>query len=192
MNSPITPVLQARQLSVSYGDAIAVWDVSLHINPGELVAVVGPNGAGKSTTINMLTTLLQPDRGQITVAGYDTRRAADAVRRCIGVTFQDLVLDRDLTGRESLDFYGRLYGLDTATRRTRTAELLALVELTSAADRLTGTYSGGMRRRLADRGVALGYPRTAIEQQRRFAKRRVVEGNEGRAERGELVECLCE
>lgn len=141
-------VIEAVGLSKRFGDVVAVNTLDISVARGTVYALLGPNGAGKSTTINMLTTLLQPDHGHITIAGYDTRRDADAVRRCIGVTFQDLVLDRDLTGRESLDFYGRLYGLDTPTRRTRTAELLSLVELTSAADRLTGTYSGGMRRRL--------------------------------------------
>jgi ABC-2 type transport system ATP-binding protein len=96
----------------------------------------------------MLTTLLRPDRGTIVIAGHDAVRNPDAVRRVIGVTFQDLVLDRDLSGREALDFYGRLYGLDAATRTQRSKELLTLVELNDAADRLTGTYSGGMRRRL--------------------------------------------
>jgi ABC-2 type transport system ATP-binding protein len=82
-----------------------------------------PNGAGKSTTINMLTTLLRPDHGTIVIAGHDAVRDPDAVRRVIGVTFQDLVLDRDLSGREALDFYGRLYGLDAITRTQRTKEL---------------------------------------------------------------------
>lgn len=141
-------MIEAHGLYKQFGDVIAVNNLDLSVARGSVYALLGPNGAGKSTTINMLTTLLQPDRGQIHVAGYDTQHDADAVRRCIGVTFQDLVLDRDLTGRESLDFYGRLYGLDTPTRRTRTSQLLDLVELSNAADRLTGTYSGGMRRRL--------------------------------------------
>lgn len=138
----------ARGLCKRFGDVIAVDNLDLTVTQGTVFALLGPNGAGKSTTINMLTTLIQPDRGSVHIAGFDIVHDADAVRRRIGVTFQDLVLDRDLTGRESLDFYGRLYGLATATRQMRTAELLALVELTGAADRLTGTYSGGMRRRL--------------------------------------------
>ncbi len=141
-------MIEARGLYKQFGDVIAVQDLDIDVRAGSVYALLGPNGAGKSTTINMLTTLLQPDRGQITIAGHSIAHNPDAIRRIIGVTFQDLVLDRDLTGRESLDFYGRLYGLNAQTRRTRSVELLELVELTAAADRLTGTYSGGMRRRL--------------------------------------------
>jgi ABC-2 type transport system ATP-binding protein len=141
-------MIDAGGLYKQFGDVVAVQDLDIHVHAGSVYALLGPNGAGKSTTINMLTTLLQPDRGQITIAGLSTTQHAAAIRRMIGVTFQDLVLDRDLTGRESLDFHGRLYGLDSQTRRTRIHELLELVELTGAADRLTGTYSGGMRRRL--------------------------------------------
>jgi ABC-2 type transport system ATP-binding protein len=141
-------MIDARGLYKQFGDVVAVQDLDIHVQAGSVYALLGPNGAGKSTTINMLTTLLQPDRGQITIAGLSIPQNAATIRRMIGVTFQDLVLDRDLTGRESLDFHGRLYGLDSQTRRTRIHELLELVELSGAADRLTGTYSGGMRRRL--------------------------------------------
>ena len=141
-------MIDAQGLHKQFGTVQAVIDLELHVPQGSVYALLGPNGAGKSTTINMLTTLLRPDRGTIVIAGHDAVRNPDAVRRLIGVTFQDLVLDRDLSGREALDFYGRLYGLDATTRTQRTKELLTLVELNDAADRLTGTYSGGMRRRL--------------------------------------------
>lgn len=141
-------MIDAQGLHKQFGTVQAVVDLELHVPQGSVYALLGPNGAGKSTTINMLTTLLRPDRGTIVIAGHDAVRNPDAVRRVIGVTFQDLVLDRDLSGREALDFYGRLYGLDAATRTQRSKELLTLVELNDAADRLTGTYSGGMRRRL--------------------------------------------
>ena len=141
-------MIDAQGLHKQFGTVQAVIDLELHVPQGSVYALLGPNGAGKSTTINMLTILLRPDRGTIVIAGHDAVRNPDAVRRVIGVTFQDLVLDRDLSGREALDFYGRLYGLDAATRTQRTKELLTLVELNDAADRLTGTYSGGMRRRL--------------------------------------------
>ncbi len=141
-------MIDAQGLYKQFGTVQAVIDLELQVPEGSVYALLGPNGAGKSTTINMLTTLLRPDRGTIVIAGHDAVRNPDAVRRVIGVTFQDLVLDRDLSGREALDFYGRLYGLDAATRTQRTKELLTLVELNDAADRLTGTYSGGMRRRL--------------------------------------------
>lgn len=141
-------MIDAQGLHKQFGTVQAVIDLELQVPEGSVYALLGPNGAGKSTTINMLTTLLRPDRGTIVIAGHDAVRNSDAVRQVIGVTFQDLVLDRDLSGREALDFYGRLYGLDTTTRTQRTKELLTLVELNDAADRLTGTYSGGMRRRL--------------------------------------------
>jgi ABC-2 type transport system ATP-binding protein len=141
-------MIDAQGLYKQFGTVHAVVDLELQVPQGSVYALLGPNGAGKSTTINMLTTLLRPDRGTIVIAGHDAVRDPDAVRRVIGVTFQDLVLDRDLSGREALDFYGRLYGLDATTRTQRTKELLTLVELNDAADRLTGTYSGGMRRRL--------------------------------------------
>lgn len=141
-------MIDAQGLHKQFGTVQAVVDLELQVPQGSVYALLGPNGAGKSTTINMLTTLLRPDQGTIVIAGHDAVRNPDAVRRVIGVTFQDLVLDRDLSGREALDFYGRLYGLDTTTRTQRSQELLTLVELNDAADRMTGTYSGGMRRRL--------------------------------------------
>jgi ABC-2 type transport system ATP-binding protein len=142
------PMIQAHALAKRFGDVVAVRNISLTVDAGSVYALLGPNGAGKSTTINMLTTLLKPDHGTITINGYDAVREADKVRSVIGVTFQDLVLDRDLTGREALDFAGRLYNLDSTKRRTRINDLVEMVGLTDAIDRMTGTYSGGMRRRL--------------------------------------------
>lgn len=142
------PMIQADSLAKRFGEVVAVRNISLTVNTGHVYALLGPNGAGKSTTINMLTTLLKPDNGTITIHGHDAVREADKVRSVIGVTFQDLVLDRDLTGREALDFAGRLYNLDSTKRRTRINDLVEMVGLTDAIDRMTGTYSGGMRRRL--------------------------------------------
>jgi len=142
------PMIQADSLAKRFGEVVAVRNISLTVNTGHVYALLGPNGAGKSTTINMLTTLLKPDNGTITIHGHDAVREADKVRSVIGVTFQDLVLDRDLTGRKALDFAGRLYNLDSTKRRTRINDLVEMVGLTDAIDRMTGTYSGGMRRRL--------------------------------------------
>lgn len=141
-------MIQAQTLAKRFGEVIAVRNISLSVAEGSVYALLGPNGAGKSTTINMLTTLLKPDHGTITIDGYDAVTHADHVRGVIGVTFQDLVLDRDLTGREALDFAGRLYRLDGTQRQKRINELVEMVGLTDAIDRMTGTYSGGMRRRL--------------------------------------------
>ncbi len=141
-------MIEVTAIYKAFGDVKAVDGISFTVAPGQIFALLGPNGAGKSTTINMLTTLMQADRGSIRIAGLDVHTQSDQVRAIIGATFQDIVLDRDLTGYEVLDFAGRLYGLGTSERRQRIDELLHMVELHDAAKRLTGTYSGGMKRRL--------------------------------------------
>ncbi|MGB9634667.1 MAG: ATP-binding cassette domain-containing protein, partial [Chloroflexaceae bacterium] len=138
----------ARGLRKQYGTVIAVDGIDLAVPAGTIYALLGPNGAGKTTTINMLTTLALPTAGEASVCGYDIVRQADRVRACIGVTFQDIVLDADLTGREVLDIHGRLYRQPAAVRRQRIAELVDLVQLGEAIDRRVRTYSGGMKRRL--------------------------------------------
>ena len=126
----------------------ALRGVSMTVKVGEIYALLGPNGAGKTTLIGILTTLLTPTHGQACVAGFDVVTQTAAVRRQIGVTFQEIVLDGDLTGRQVLDFHARLYGLDQRTRTDRIGKLAALVELADVLDRKTETYSGGMKRRL--------------------------------------------
>jgi ABC-2 type transport system ATP-binding protein len=109
---------------------------------------LGPNGAGKTTTLNMLSTLLKPTDGNALVNSHDIVKEPDAVRRSIGYVFQDPTLDLELTGRENLDFHGRLYELDTKTRQKRIKEMLQIIKLSDRADDLVKTYSGGMKRRL--------------------------------------------
>ena len=146
-NTDIT--IEAKGLVKRYSEEVlAVDGVDLSIQANTIYALLGPNGAGKTTTISMLTTLNEPTGGSAKVAGYDVVRQADRVRRCIGVTFQEVVVDDDLTGRQVLDYHGRLYGQGTKQRKAKIAELLALVELEDAADRRVNTYSGGMKRRL--------------------------------------------
>lgn len=130
------------------GNVLAVDRVDLAIQTNTIYALLGPNGAGKTTTISMLTTLIEPTQGEAKVAGFDVVRQAGEVRRRIGVTFQEMVVDNDLTGRQVLDYHGRLYGQGNRQRRDKIAQLLALVELEDAADRKSQTYSGGMKRRL--------------------------------------------
>ena len=145
----MTEIIQARQLTKRYaGDVLAVDQLDLTVEAGTIYALLGPNGAGKTTTIAMLTTLLQPTSGQATVAGLDVISQPSAVRQRIGVTFQEIVLDQDLKGREVLDYHGQLYGMPHGQREERIEALLRLVELEEAADRLVKTYSGGMKRRL--------------------------------------------
>ncbi|NOZ06958.1 MAG: ATP-binding cassette domain-containing protein [Chloroflexi bacterium] len=141
--------VESRGLVKRYSEEVlAVDGVDLSIAANTIYALLGPNGAGKTTTISILTTLLEPSGGVAKIAGFDVVRQAGEVRKRIGVTFQDVVLDNDLTGRQVLEYHGQLYGQSKQERRARTAELLALVELEDAADRRCQTYSGGMKRRI--------------------------------------------
>jgi len=122
--------------------------VDLAIRSGEIYGFLGPNGAGKSTCVRMLCTLLRPTRGYARVAGFDVGEDPREVRLRIGVALQDAALDAKQTGRELLDLQARLYGLGRGVRRRRIEEVLQLVDIGDAIDRLIGTYSGGMKRRL--------------------------------------------
>ena len=141
--------IEASGLVKRYSDEVtAVEEVDLQVQENTIYALLGPNGAGKTSTIAILTTLIEPTAGSAKVAGFDVVRQAGEVRRRIGVTFQEMVLDDDLTGRQALDYHGRLYRLKVKQRQDKIADLLGLVELEDAADRKIKTYSGGMKRRL--------------------------------------------
>ena len=141
--------IAVRELVKKYGEEVtAVAGIDLTVPTNAIFALLGPNGAGKTTTVSILTTMALPTEGTVTVMGLDVVKQADAVRKRIGVTFQEIVLDVDLTGRETLEFHGRLYGQSKAKRQAKIDELLAMVELEEAADRRVKTYSGGMKRRL--------------------------------------------
>jgi ABC-2 type transport system ATP-binding protein len=143
------PAIEARGLVKRFDkDILAVDGVDLSIETNTIYALLGPNGAGKTTTINILTTLLEPSEGVAKVAGFDVVEQANDVRSSIGVTFQETTLDEELSGRQTLDYHARLYGMSKDQRRAKIAELLVLVELEDAADRTISTYSGGMKRRL--------------------------------------------
>ena len=126
----------------------ALDGVDLVVEEGTVLGLLGPNGAGKTTTVRILATLLRADAGRATVAGFDVRTQADAIRRVIGLSGQYAAVDENLTGRENLWLFGRLYHLSSREARRRADELLEQFELTDAADRVVKTYSGGMRRRL--------------------------------------------
>ena len=115
---------------------------------GEIFSFLGPNGAGKSTVINVLTTLLPVQKGSVSIAGHDLKTEPEKVRESIGIVFQELTLDRDMTVREILEYHGRLYSMPKASRQERIDELLGLVELEEKRDTLTRHLSGGMKRRL--------------------------------------------
>jgi ABC-2 type transport system ATP-binding protein len=147
--SDINPAVETRGLVKRYNEEVlAVDGIDLFIPTNTIYALLGPNGAGKTTTISILTTLIEPTGGSAKVAGLDVVERADEVRRRIGVTFQEIVLDPDQTGRQALDFHGRLYKIDKERRQVNIDKLLKLVEMEEAADRRTNTYSGGMKRRL--------------------------------------------
>lgn len=141
-------VIEVEGLEHSFGKVKAVQGVSFTVEEGEIFSFLGPNGAGKSTVINVLTTLLPLQRGRVRVAGFDVAAEPDRVREAIGIVFQEVTLDRDMTVRETLEFHGRLYGMEKGERTRRIDDLLALVDLTEKRDVLTRHLSGGMKRRL--------------------------------------------
>ncbi|MFW5899216.1 MAG: ATP-binding cassette domain-containing protein [Jiangellaceae bacterium] len=136
----------------------AVAGIDLIVPTGQVVGLLGPNGAGKTTTVRMLTTLLPIDAGRAVVAGHDVATEPQAVRASIGLSGQFAAIDENLTGRENLWLFGRLYQLSGAAASRRAAELLDQFALTEAADRPAKTYSGGMRRRLDLAGSLIVHP----------------------------------
>ncbi len=141
-------------LRKAYGANVQALDgVTFSVRAGEIFGLLGPNGAGKSTTVRVLATLTHPDEGRATVAGHDVVRQADAVRRTIGYVSQESGVDRNATARENLVLQGRIQGLGGRRLRARVDELVELVGIAEAADRIVRGYSGGMKRRL---DIALG------------------------------------
>jgi len=141
-------VIETLDLTKSFGRLMAVDHVNLSIREGEIFGLLGPNGAGKTTTLSMLATLLKPTDGTAKVNGHDILREPDAVRRSIGIVFQDPSSDDILTGRENLYLHALMFGVENSVRERRIIEVLRLVDLEDRAKSLVKTYSGGMRRRL--------------------------------------------
>ena len=137
----------------------ALDGVDLEVQEGTVLGLLGPNGAGKTTTVRILATLLQADDGRARVGGLDVTREAQAVRKLIGLSGQYAAVDENLTGRENLWMFGRLYQLPSAEARRRADELLTQFDLENAGDRVAKTYSGGMRRRLDLASALVGRPR---------------------------------
>jgi ABC-2 type transport system ATP-binding protein len=137
----------------------ALDGLDLAVEEGTVLGLLGPNGAGKTTTVRILTTLLRPDAGRATVAGLDVVRQSQQIRRVIGLSGQYAAVDENLTGRENLWLFGRLYQLSSAEARRRADDLLEQFGLADAADRVVKTYSGGMRRRLDLASALTGRPR---------------------------------
>jgi ABC-2 type transport system ATP-binding protein len=143
-----TPAVKTTGLVRRYGSVPALDGIDLEVPRGEIYGFLGPNGAGKSTLIRVLCTLLHPSEGTALVAGYDVVSHPQDVRLRIGVALQEAALDDRQTGRELLTLQGRLYGLTGREIRARLEQVLDLVDIGSSIDRLVGTYSGGMKRRL--------------------------------------------
>ncbi len=141
-----TPAIECQGLVVRYGDVVALDGLSLTVPEGICFGLLGPNGAGKTTAVSVLTTLRRPDAGEARLLGRDVVAERDVVRSSVGVVFQESTLDPELTPREHLDLYARLYHLPE--RRQRVDEVLALVALADDANRRTRELSGGMKRRL--------------------------------------------
>ncbi|HKM98919.1 MAG TPA: ABC transporter ATP-binding protein [Candidatus Binataceae bacterium] len=143
----VTTTLRVRGLSKSFGERLAVDGVSFAIDAGEIYGLLGPNGAGKTTSISMIAGILARDGGEITIDGVNID-AGPPARALIGIVPQAITLYLDLTARENLDFWGRMYDLTGAPLRDAIASALEAVGLTPRADDIVGTYSGGMQRRL--------------------------------------------
>jgi ABC-2 type transport system ATP-binding protein len=149
-------------LTYRFGDHVAVDHVDLRIEPGETFGLLGPNGAGKTTTIRMLTTLLKPAEGRVTVFGTNAVSQPMRVRRMIGYVPQLLSADASLTGRENVELFARLFDVPRADRKERVEEALSAMGLTEPAQRLVKTYSGGMVRRLELAQALVSAPRLLI------------------------------
>ena len=181
------PMLQCRGLRRRYGDLTAVDGVGFQISPGETYGLLGPNGAGKTTTISMVAGLLDRDDGDITVDGQPMSSHAVRAKAAIGYVPQDLAIYPDLSARENLMFFARLYGMSSADAKRRSAEVLEVTGLTDRAGDQTKKYSGGMKRRLnvgigllhRPKLLILDEPTVGVDPQSRNAILESVEGLSG-------------
>jgi len=155
--------VEVRGLTKTFGSrdkqVRALDELDLEVPAGTVLGLLGPNGAGKTTAVRVLTTLLKPDAGEARVLGHDVTAEPALVRRMIGLSGQYSAVDENLTGRENLWMFGRLYGLDSKASSARAEELLEMFDLTEARDRVTKTYSGGMKRRLDLAGSLIAHPK---------------------------------
>jgi len=155
-------VIRIENVGKSFGSFRALDGLSLHAGEGTVLGLLGPNGSGKTTTVKILTTLLSPDSGEARVAGYSVRTAPDMVRRNLGLSGQYAAVDEKLTAFENLHMVGRLYGMNRRTASARAKELLSNFRLTDVAHKRSGTFSGGMRRRLDLAGAIVARPKVVV------------------------------
>jgi ABC-2 type transport system ATP-binding protein len=158
-----SPIIEVSDLVKVYGgDTRAVDGIAFGVTPGELFGFLGPNGAGKTTTIRILATLLEPTAGTARVAGFDVTRHPAEVRTRLGLAQQEPALDAFSTGRETLELAGILHRMPRAEVKRRADELLELMGLSAVASKLTGTYSGGMKRRIDLASALMHHPPVLI------------------------------
>lgn len=159
MNNGRSPAIRAAGLRKSYGDKVVLDGVDITVAEGTIYSLLGPNGAGKTTTVQILSTLIAADDGDIHVGGHDPATHPDAVRSTIGVTGQFAAVDELLTGRENLQLMADLHHIPRKRGRVLAQELLERFDLLEAGDKSAGTYSGGMTRRLDLAMTLVGDPR---------------------------------
>jgi ABC-2 type transport system ATP-binding protein len=152
MNNTIA--IEVKNIRKAFGEIHAVAGVNFEVEKGEIFSLLGPNGAGKTTTLSMLSCLLHPDEGDAVVLGHSIRKDAMGVKSVLGVVPQEIALYEDLSGRENLIFWGKMYGLRGSALKARVDEVLEVIGLTDRARHRVGKYSGGMKRRV-NIGVAL-------------------------------------
>jgi ABC-2 type transport system ATP-binding protein len=173
----MAPAVLIENLKKRYGTVEAVKDVSFQVEPGEIFGLLGPNGAGKTTTLRALCTLTTPDAGKIEVSGISVLEHPKAARQRLGYVAQEVALDKVLTGRELLQLQAALYHLPPAVAKQRIETVLSLLGLQEYADKKTGTYSGGLRKRLdlaagllhAPDVLVLDEPTVGLDIESRFA-----------------------
>lgn len=152
-------IIEVKGLTKEFDGFTAVNGIHFSVKKGDIFAFLGPNGAGKTTTIKMLTTILEPTRGDILINGANPATDKDAVRRSFGIVFQDQSLDDELTAWENMEFHGVLYDVEKKLRRSRIESLLRLTELWERKDEQVKHFSGGMKRRLEIARGLLHHPK---------------------------------
>jgi ABC-2 type transport system ATP-binding protein len=154
--------IEVENLKKSFGDLVAVQGVDIAAQKGEILSLLGPNGAGKSTTISMLAGLLTPSDGEASIMGHSVTKEPEAAKASLGVVPQDIALYPDLSARENLVFWGKMYGLRGAALKTRVDEVLETIGLTDRQKDRVGKFSGGMKRRVNIGAALLHKPDVVI------------------------------
>lgn len=158
----MTLAIEIQNLHKRFGDLQAVQDISLTLQAGEILSLLGPNGAGKSTAISIISGLLKPDSGDALVMGYSIRWEPEAAKACLGVVPQDVALYPDLSARENLLFWGKMYGLRGAALKGRVDEVLEIISLVDRQKGRVDKFSGGMKRRVNIAAALLHKPKVVI------------------------------